>query len=79
MDIVILGDPEYIALEWKLLKNFSKIYFVSGSILSRCCLVLLNLTTHRTSRGKLRDLNINRCRRCILLSSKAGSREEPVL
>ena len=35
MDIVILGDPEYVAKEWKLLRNFSKVYFVAGSVLSR--------------------------------------------
>lgn len=65
MEVVILGDPEYIAKEWKLLRNFCKLYFFSGSVL--------------TSLADLRILNINRCRRCILLSSKAGSREEPVL
>ena len=35
MDIVILGDPKYMAKEWKLLRNFSKVYFVAGSVLSR--------------------------------------------
>ena len=35
MDIVILGDPEYMAKEWKLLRNFAKVYFVAGSVLSR--------------------------------------------
>ena len=49
MDIVILGDaeymakvyfilytnPEYMAKEWKLLRNFSRVHFVAGSVLSR--------------------------------------------
>jgi hypothetical protein len=65
MDVVILGDPEYIVREWKLLRNFARVHFFPGSVLN--------------SLGDLRLLNIQRCRRCILLSSMAGSREEPVL
>lgn len=64
MEVVIIGNREFLEREWFLLKNLPRVTIVDGSILNR---------------AHLRAASINKCRRCIILSSKGGSKDEPVL
>ena len=64
MEVVLIGNKEFLEREWFLLKNLPKVTVLDGSILNR---------------AHLRSVSVNKCRRCIILSSKGGSKDEPVL
>lgn len=54
-DIVLIGNLTYLTREWVSIKNFPKIFVLSGSPLNR---------------ANLRSANINTCEMCVILSAR---------
>eukprot|EP00095_Tigriopus_kingsejongensis_P012668 maker-scaffold22_size673200-snap-gene-1.19 protein:Tk12668 transcript:maker-scaffold22_size673200-snap-gene-1.19-mRNA-1 annotation:"calcium-activated potassium channel" len=64
LQVVIVGNMDYLRREWRLLQNLPKISVLNGSPLSR---------------ADLRAVKVDMCRMCVILSAKIPSRIEPVL
>ncbi|XP_059098255.1 calcium-activated potassium channel slowpoke-like isoform X2 [Tigriopus californicus] len=64
LQVVIVGNVDYLRREWRLLQNLPKINVLNGSPLSR---------------ADLRAVKVDMCRMCVILSAKIPSRIEPVL
>ncbi|XP_055332801.1 calcium-activated potassium channel slowpoke-like [Paramacrobiotus metropolitanus] len=63
-EVVLLGDPDYLEKEWYKIRNLPKITLVKGDPLDR---------------ADLRAVSIKTCAMCVILPSRSGSSEDPVL